>query len=159
MRNCPERLPWQHVVGKKDARRAQIVLGEDDHGNLQRMLLEAERMTFDENGFIPLRDFGWQPEQLAVRQPRSRKKAASPTRKATPRPRAKKAAPLKRARRLLIAGAPATWWPSSFVAPFRSRGLRHSGGCVLSGQRSSGKRGKAVCKIAVILARAVGTSR
>lgn len=76
MRNCPERLPWQRVVGKKDARRAQIVLGEDDHGNLQRMLLEAERVKFDANGFIPLREFGWQPEQLAVRQPRTRAKVA-----------------------------------------------------------------------------------
>src|SRR5688572_31574768 len=71
MRSCPERLPWQRVVGKKDARRAQIAIEEDDHGSLQRALLEREKVAFDSNGFISLRDFGWQPEQSAMRQPRS----------------------------------------------------------------------------------------
>lgn len=72
MRSCPERLPWQRVVGKKDARRAQVVIEDDDHGNIQRALLEAEKVVFDRNGFISLRDFGWQPEQLAVSAARSR---------------------------------------------------------------------------------------
>ncbi len=89
MRSCPERLPWQRVVGKKDARRAQVVIEEDDHGNLQRALLEAERVVFDARGFISLREFGWQPEQQAVSparsraaaQPRSRPRAGSPTRR------------------------------------------------------------------------------
>jgi methylated-DNA-protein-cysteine methyltransferase-like protein len=84
MRNCPEPLPWQRVVGKKDARRGQIVIEESDHGNLQRALLEREKVVFDANGFIPLRDFGWQPEQLAVPQPRRKaaKRASSTKSKA-----------------------------------------------------------------------------
>lgn len=72
MRTCPPRLPWQRVVGKKDARRAQVVIEEDDHGNQQRALLEAEKVVFDASGFISLRDFGWQPEQLAATARRSR---------------------------------------------------------------------------------------
>jgi methylated-DNA-protein-cysteine methyltransferase related protein len=96
MRTCPERLPWQRVVGKKDARRAQIVLGESDHGNLQRALLEAERVVFDANGFISLRDWGWQPEQHAVRQPRSRGKGPQPAKRAPPGKRAASHAPATR---------------------------------------------------------------
>lgn len=59
MRSCPERLPWQRVVGKKDARRGQIAIEDAEHAALQRALLEAEGVAFDENGFIPLRRFGW----------------------------------------------------------------------------------------------------
>lgn len=76
MRNCPPRLPWQRVVGKKDARRAQVLIEEDDHGSLQRALLEAEKVAFDASGCISLRDFGWQPEQRALTQPRSRASTA-----------------------------------------------------------------------------------
>jgi methylated-DNA-protein-cysteine methyltransferase-like protein len=59
MRSCPERLPWQRVVGKKDARRGQINIGDPDHAALQRGLLEAEGVVFDAGGFIPLGRFGW----------------------------------------------------------------------------------------------------
>jgi methylated-DNA-protein-cysteine methyltransferase-like protein len=59
MRGCPERLPWQRVVGKKDARRAQINIDDPDHASLQRGLLESEGVVFDAGGFIPLRRFGW----------------------------------------------------------------------------------------------------
>lgn len=90
MRNCPERLPWQRVVGKKDARRGQIVIEESDHGSQQRALLEREKVVFDANGFIPLRDFGWQPEQLAVRQPRSQKKKVAKKRGARRAPTARR---------------------------------------------------------------------
>jgi len=61
MRCCPEKLPWQRVVGRKDARRAQINLLDPEHAAKQRRLLEAERVSFDEAGFIPLRRFGWLP--------------------------------------------------------------------------------------------------
>jgi methylated-DNA-protein-cysteine methyltransferase-like protein len=61
MRTCPERLPWYRVVGKKDARRAQINVMDPDHAALQRRLLAKERVVFDENGFIPLARSGWLP--------------------------------------------------------------------------------------------------
>jgi methylated-DNA-protein-cysteine methyltransferase-like protein len=61
MRFCPDGLPWQRVVGRKDARRGQINIQDPDHAAKQRALLKAERVTFDANGFIPLRRFGWLP--------------------------------------------------------------------------------------------------
>ena len=62
MRTCPSGLPWQRVVGKKDARRAQINLHDPEHATEQRALLEAEGVVFDLNGFIVLRLFGWLAE-------------------------------------------------------------------------------------------------
>jgi methylated-DNA-protein-cysteine methyltransferase related protein len=59
MRSCPEALPWQRVLGKKDARRGQINIEVPEHAALQRALLESERVVFDENGFVPLREYGW----------------------------------------------------------------------------------------------------
>jgi methylated-DNA-protein-cysteine methyltransferase-like protein len=78
LRSCPERLPWQRVVGKKDARRGQINIEDPDHAALQRALLEAEGVVFDARGFISLRQSGWQPyTQVTVasrarRPPRAR---------------------------------------------------------------------------------------
>jgi methylated-DNA-protein-cysteine methyltransferase related protein len=63
MRSCPERLPWQRVVGKKDARRGQINIDDPDHAALQRGLLEAEGVRFDAAGFIPLGRFGWRLDE------------------------------------------------------------------------------------------------
>jgi methylated-DNA-protein-cysteine methyltransferase-like protein len=68
LRSCPEALPWQRVVGKKDARRAQISIEDPDHARLQRALIEAEGVEFDSNGFIPLVRSGWQPQTLARRK-------------------------------------------------------------------------------------------
>ena len=61
MRSCPAKLPWQRVVGKKDARRAQINIQHPDHGNEQRKRLTAEGVVFDDNGFIVLKHSGWLP--------------------------------------------------------------------------------------------------
>jgi methylated-DNA-protein-cysteine methyltransferase-like protein len=58
MRTCPGSLPWYRVVGKKDARRGQINIGDGEHAHVQRTRLEKEGVEFDENGFIPLRRFG-----------------------------------------------------------------------------------------------------
>jgi len=71
MRTCPERLPWQRVVGKKDARRGQINIEDPDHARLQRALLESEAVVFDANGFINLRRSGWLP-RLDVEAPARR---------------------------------------------------------------------------------------
>jgi methylated-DNA-protein-cysteine methyltransferase-like protein len=61
MRSCPARLPWQRVVGKKDARRAQINIADHEHGALQRRLLDREGVRFDASGYIVLRQYGWLP--------------------------------------------------------------------------------------------------
>jgi methylated-DNA-protein-cysteine methyltransferase-like protein len=58
MRVCPESLPWHRVIGKKDARRGQIAVGDAEHADFQRARLEAEGVEFDRDGFIPLRRFG-----------------------------------------------------------------------------------------------------
>ena len=61
MRTCPDGLPWQRVVGKKDARRAQIAVQDPEHVALQRKLLTREGVKFDDNGFIVLSRYGWLP--------------------------------------------------------------------------------------------------
>jgi hypothetical protein len=90
MRSCPERLPWQRVVGKKDARRAQINIGDPEHAAVQRGLLEAEGVVFDANGFIPLRRFGWLSNEQASQRGVDARRGA-PESGAT-RPRLKKPA-------------------------------------------------------------------
>jgi methylated-DNA-protein-cysteine methyltransferase-like protein len=61
MRSCPRGLPWQRVVGKKDARRAQVAIQDPEHAQKQRKLLEREGVAFDDGGFIVLRKSGWLP--------------------------------------------------------------------------------------------------
>ena len=61
MQTCPAKLPWQRVLGKKDARRGQINIQDPDHARLQRTLLEAEGVVFDDGGFVSLRKSGWLP--------------------------------------------------------------------------------------------------
>jgi methylated-DNA-protein-cysteine methyltransferase-like protein len=96
MRSCPERLPWQRVVGKKDARRGQINIGDPDHAALQRGLLESEGVVFDAAGFIPLGRFGWRLDEPASGRAGNRRHAAAQgnprraPRLSSPKPRAKK---------------------------------------------------------------------
>ncbi|HEY2733808.1 MAG TPA: MGMT family protein [Polyangiales bacterium] len=61
MRECPARLPWQRVVGRRDARRGQISIQDPEHAALQRSLLTKEGVVFDPNGFIVLSKSGWMP--------------------------------------------------------------------------------------------------
>ncbi|MFT3923974.1 MAG: MGMT family protein [Myxococcales bacterium] len=61
LRVCPSKLPWHRVVGKKDARRAQISVQDPEHAALQRKRLLGEGVRFDENGLILLRHSGWLP--------------------------------------------------------------------------------------------------
>jgi methylated-DNA-protein-cysteine methyltransferase related protein len=65
MLSCPSGLPWQRVLGRKDARRGQINIQEREHASLQRELLIDEGVQFDESGFISLRDYGWLPTDTA----------------------------------------------------------------------------------------------
>jgi methylated-DNA-protein-cysteine methyltransferase-like protein len=102
MRSCPERLPWQRVVGKKDARRGQINIGDPDHAALQRGLLESEGVVFDAAGFIPLGRFGWRLDEPASGRASDGRHAAgkSDPRRASrlgrPKPRAKTRVPSSR---------------------------------------------------------------
>lgn len=82
MRGCPERLPWQRVVGKKDARRGKINIDDPDHAALQRGLLESEGVVFDAGGCIPLARFGWRlDEPPRARSPRRGGQRRSPAAK------------------------------------------------------------------------------
>ena len=74
LRTCPEGLPWYRVVGKKDARRAQINIAEPEHAELQRARLEAEGVELDENGAIALARFGMlHAERKRPRRPRRKR--------------------------------------------------------------------------------------
>jgi len=75
MRDCPESLPWQRVLGKKDARRAHISIDEPDHAVLQRALLEAEGVEFDASGCVSLARFGWLSQAVGPARAGRAKKA------------------------------------------------------------------------------------
>jgi methylated-DNA-protein-cysteine methyltransferase-like protein len=62
--NTPEnmKIPWHRVVnaqGRISLRRTNWQNGSDD---LQRILLEAEGVVFDDSGKIRLRDDQWKPK-------------------------------------------------------------------------------------------------
>jgi methylated-DNA-protein-cysteine methyltransferase related protein len=98
MRVCPEGLPWQRVLGKKDARRGQINIGEPDHRALQRALLEAEGVRFDPSGFVALREHGWL-WQSAGRAPIPKKGSRSGSKRAKKKASASRARSPARAKR------------------------------------------------------------
>jgi methylated-DNA-protein-cysteine methyltransferase-like protein len=63
-------VPWQRVLGRKDARRAHIT---NERGKLeQRRLLEKEGVTFDAGGGVRLADFGWMPGRAKLFESRTR---------------------------------------------------------------------------------------
>jgi len=72
MRACPARLPWQRVIGKQDARRGRISIGDPEHARLQRALLARDGVKFDAGGFVPLRQFGWLHEAADATRTRAR---------------------------------------------------------------------------------------
>lgn len=74
MRSCPEGLPWQRVLGKKDARRAQVNIQDPEHARFQRGLLEREGVQFDDEGRTVLARFGWLPGEL-TEKPRAKARA------------------------------------------------------------------------------------
>ena len=56
MHACPEDVPWHRVINSKGevSRRAS-----SDHHELQRLLLEAEGVLFDDRGRVDLGSFLW----------------------------------------------------------------------------------------------------
>jgi methylated-DNA-protein-cysteine methyltransferase-like protein len=65
LQQCPDGLPWHRVLAKKDARRAKIAVADADHASLQRKRLAAEGVTFDKDGYVVLRQFGWLPVEVS----------------------------------------------------------------------------------------------
>jgi methylated-DNA-protein-cysteine methyltransferase-like protein len=55
-------LPWQRVINSSGGISARSEPGAD---HLQRILLEAEGVRFDESGRICLKDFQWKPRPNA----------------------------------------------------------------------------------------------
>lgn len=74
MRECPESLPWQRVLGKKDPRRGRVNIDDPDHASLQRGLLEAEGVVFDASGCVSLARFGWLSQAVDPTPARGAKK-------------------------------------------------------------------------------------
>jgi methylated-DNA-protein-cysteine methyltransferase-like protein len=60
MKTTTSGVPWQRVLGKKDARRAQITIQDPEHASRQRKLLAREGVRFEDD-LISLREFGWLP--------------------------------------------------------------------------------------------------
>jgi methylated-DNA-protein-cysteine methyltransferase-like protein len=55
MADCPEDVPWQRVINSK----GKVSLRPGVGGSLQRELLEAEGVVFDEHDRIDLKRFAW----------------------------------------------------------------------------------------------------
>jgi methylated-DNA-protein-cysteine methyltransferase-like protein len=62
--DCPESLPWQRVVNAQG--RVSIRPGHGPH--LQRNLLEAEGVIFDERGRLDLKRYAWEPTPAWLKQ-------------------------------------------------------------------------------------------
>jgi methylated-DNA-protein-cysteine methyltransferase-like protein len=61
MRALGRGVPWQRVLGRKNARSAQITIVDPRGKAEQRRLLEKEGVRFDPRGGVLLRDFGYSP--------------------------------------------------------------------------------------------------
>jgi methylated-DNA-protein-cysteine methyltransferase related protein len=55
MAACPEGVPWQRVINSQ----GKISLGRGEAGLIQRSLLEAEGIEFDERERVDLSQYGW----------------------------------------------------------------------------------------------------
>lgn len=69
-------IPWHRVLGSRSRRRAGISIRDPIGGALQRTLLEAEGVEFDQGGNVALDRFGWfgaePPKQTAPRKRRTK---------------------------------------------------------------------------------------
>lgn len=63
MRALGRNVPWQRVLGRRNAKSAHITIRDLRSGAEQRRLLEKEGVVFDARGGVQLADFGWQPRR------------------------------------------------------------------------------------------------
>jgi methylated-DNA-protein-cysteine methyltransferase-like protein len=71
MRALGRAVPWQRVLGRRNAKSAHITIRDARSRAEQRRLLGQEGVTFDARGGIPLADFGW-PRRGAKTLPKRR---------------------------------------------------------------------------------------
>ncbi|XYI00913.1 MGMT family protein [Sorangium sp. So ce1128] len=94
------RVPWQRVLGSRPRHRAAVTIKDPVGGALQRKLLEAEGVEFDDRGNVSLDRFGWFWSK-PVAAPAKKARGAAPAKKArgaAPAKKARGAAPAKKAR-------------------------------------------------------------
>ena len=63
MRAVGRDVPWQRVLGKRNARTAHITIVDPRGKAEQRRLLENEGVSFDPRGGVRLADFGFRPKR------------------------------------------------------------------------------------------------
>jgi methylated-DNA-protein-cysteine methyltransferase-like protein len=73
MRALGPAVPWQRVLGRRNAATAHITIRDTRSKAEQRRLLEKEGVKLDEGGGVPLAEFGW-PAAPKVR-PKSKSKS------------------------------------------------------------------------------------
>lgn len=56
MANCPAGVPWQRVINAQ----GKISLRQGGGAEVQRQLLEAEGIVFDDHDRVDLDDYGWE---------------------------------------------------------------------------------------------------
>ena len=61
MRALNERLPWQRVIGRRNATTGHVTIKDPVGGAVQRQILEKEGVRFSGSGGIDLGAFGWGP--------------------------------------------------------------------------------------------------
>jgi methylated-DNA-protein-cysteine methyltransferase-like protein len=75
-----EAVPWHRVLGSRPRHRAAISIKDPVGGAVQRMLLEAEGVQFDERGNVSLDRFGWFRSESIAAPARKKRGAARPAR-------------------------------------------------------------------------------
>jgi len=68
MRALGRAVPWQRVLGRRNAKSAHSTIRDPRSRAEQRRLLEQEGVAFDARGGIALADFGW-PRRRAKTPP------------------------------------------------------------------------------------------
>lgn len=61
MRALGQRVPWQRVLGRRNAGSAHITIQDPTGRAEQRRLLEKEGVRFDARGAVALEIYGWSP--------------------------------------------------------------------------------------------------
>lgn len=75
-------VPWQRVLGSRSRNKAGISIKDPVGGGIQRMMLDAEGVEFDERGNVSLERFGWfrsTPVRAAAKKTAAKKTAAKKT--------------------------------------------------------------------------------